>query len=132
MIDYAIHRMSFNEVANVYPDFKMDKALIPTYIYMAFWDELYAGYMAGSFVNMDTIEIQATQLVPERRGKQTARAVREMIKAVHKDFHNIFVDVINTNSDMLRILIGVGFRVIGSRFSDGDLFVKLEKQGEYI
>ena len=74
---------------------KIKKGVMPTYIYLGFIDELYAGYMAGTMLGVGSIDIQETKLVPEFQGVKIVRIMREMIKKVQMDFSSIFVHVNN-------------------------------------
>lgn len=115
MLNYAIHRLTYDELKDVYPDLDIGNTFIPTYTYLGFWDELYVGYMAGVIWNIDTIDIQLTTLVPEFRGPKAIRIIHEILKRIHKDFGCILTRINNDSNDMLKILLSAGFHVIGTR-----------------
>lgn len=127
MLDYAIYRFSYEDARYLYPRLELKEGYIPTYIYIGFWDEMYVGYMAGSFENIDTINIQYSQLVPEFRGAKTVRIIREILETIHRDFKHITMSVDNTRNDMIKILLSAGFHVNGT--SMGNL-VELLKTDE--
>lgn len=114
MLDYAIYRFSYEDAKYLYPRLELKEGYIPTYIYIGFWNELYVGYMAGSFENIDTINIQYSQLVPEFRGTKAVRIVGEMFKNIHLDFKHILMKVDNTRNDMIKILLSTGFHINGT------------------
>ncbi len=130
MLDYAIYRFSYEDARYLYPRLKLKEGYIPTYIYIGFWNELYVGYMAGSFENIDTINIQYSQLVPEFRGAKSVRIVREMFKNIHNDFKYITMSVDNTRNDMINILCHAGFCPIGRKKFNNIVFIELLKTDE--
>ncbi|KKM82049.1 hypothetical protein LCGC14_1323470 [marine sediment metagenome] len=111
MIDYAIYRFGYEDAKWLYPRLELKEGYMPTYIYIGFWDEMYVGYMAGMVENVDTINIQYTQLVPEFRGTKTVRIIKEIIKTIHEDFKNITTRVDFNNNDMIKILLNTGFHI---------------------
>ena len=130
MIDYAIYRFGYEDAKWLYPRLELKEGYIPTYIYIGFWNEMYVGYMSCSFENMDTINIQSTQLVPEFQGTKIVRIIREIIKTIHKDFHNITILVDNQNNDMIKILLSVGFHITGSVTEYDTVSVRLLRTDE--
>lgn len=127
MFDYAIYRFDYKNVREVYPRLELKAGYIPTYIYLGFWEGLYAGYMAGSFEDIDTIDIQFSQLVPEFRGVKTVRMIREMIKAIHRDFKNITTRADTKKNDMIKILLSAGFHIVGTKAYNETSVVELLK-----
>ncbi len=130
MLDYAIYRFGYGDIKWLYPRLEVRDGYIPTYIYIGFWNEMYVGYMAGLVENVDIINIQYTQLVPEFRGTKIVRIIREMIKTIHQDFKNITIRDDSKNNDMIRVLLGAGFHVIGTRTDNNTVFVELLKTDE--
>ena len=126
MIDYAIHRLGYPEIRDIYPSIEIGDRELPSYVYMGFIDGMYAGYMAGTIINKDCIDIQCTVLLPEFRGAKISRILREMITVIHGDFYSILTRTENKNNNMLRVLLGAGFHIIGMR---GDC-VELERINE--
>ena len=122
MLDYAIYRFGYSDAKWLYPKLILREGYIPTYVYIGFWNEMYVGYMACSFENIDTGNIQYSYLIPELRGVKTVRIVREILKTIHKDFKNIITRADTSKNDMIKLLLSAGFRIIGTK-AEGDLMV---------
>lgn len=122
MLDYVIHRLTYTEAKERYPDVEFKEGYMPTDVYLGFWEGAYVGYMAGSFENINTINIQYMQLMPEFLGKKVVRIIREIIKKIHKDFKYITMNADNTKNNMIRILLSAGFKIIGTK-ADEDITV---------
>ncbi len=132
MLDYAIYRFGYEDAKWLYPRLELKEGYIPTYIYIGFWNEMYVGYMSCSFENMDTINIQSTQLVPEFQGIKIVRIIREIIKTIHRDFYNITVMIDNQNNNMIKVFLNVGFFITGSVAEYDKIFIRLLKTDEKI
>ncbi len=130
MLDYAIYRFSYEDAKEIYPRLELREECIPTYIYIGFWNEMYVGYMAGSFENMDTVHVQYSYLVPEYRGKKVVRIINELVKTIHNDFKYITMSVDNTRNSMIKILLSAGFHVWGTKHNEGITYVELLKADE--
>ncbi len=130
MLDYAIYRFSYEDAKEIYPRLELKEGYIPTFVYIGFWDEMYVGYMAGSFENMNTVNIQYSYLVPEYRGKKVVRIINELVKTIHNDFKYITMSVDNTRNSMIKVLRGAGFYPIGRKKYNNTVFVELLRVDE--
>jgi hypothetical protein len=110
---------------------RVDDSYHKGYIYSGYDNnDTHAGFVSGYIRPDNTIELQYGVIEKEFQGKKVARCFREMIDSIQKDFKNIICCIDNKNNSAIRIVLGNGFHVIGTKAIKGDTIVELLKTKE--
>jgi hypothetical protein len=99
---------------------------------------IYSGYSVGELVGFvtgyirpdETIELQRGMIEKNFREKKVVRCFKEMIDVIQKDFKNIVCYIDNKNNSAIRIVLGNGFHIIGTKIVKGITSVELLKTKE--
>ena len=90
------------------------------------------GFYAGYALDMRTYYIQYAGVLDHNRTPRKARQcfARAVEHCAERGFANVMCLVESKNNAALRLILGIGFNVIGLRNGDGGLHVELGKRGD--
>ncbi len=98
------------------------------YKYTACVDDKCAGYIKGYAKTKDTIDMQDMMLLDEFKGNKAVRIMKETIKIIHKDFYRIVGRGRNDKNNGIRLMLGLGFNIIGTVLDGNNLYVELMRE----
>jgi hypothetical protein len=99
-------------------------------IYTGYIDEDEAGFVKGTERYDGVFYIDSSCLREQYRGTKAVRATSEILKGVLKDHDNVMTKVLNTKIDSIKILLSLGFLIIGTVTYSGYTMVELHKTKE--
>lgn len=92
----------------------------PMYVYLGKDDGTFCGFLSGYTHNQNTWYLQRAGFTTDKQGRtSTLRMTREVIAILHKDWKYIMSVVANTDFPALKMLLKVGFKIIGTRVDTG-------------
>jgi len=100
------------------------------YKYNGFIDGQVAGYVVGFERKLDIFDIQHSELEVPFRGTVAVRAFSEIIKAVEKDYKYIISRIDSEDNAEVKIVLGAGFRIIGTMAIGNKVSIELLKVRE--
>lgn len=95
--------------------------------YWGYIDNEYAGYVFGYWNANGTYNITHSKLAPKFQGTKAVRALSEIIKAVEKDYRIIRTRIDNKDNAEIKMILSVGFKIIGTVTHGSEIAVELLK-----
>lgn len=120
-----------SEISDLYPLlFKqifqtMDPAHVPGFVWLGYVDDEYVGFISAYRHKEGSVYIQYAGFLPEYHGLLTPGLFRQAVEIIHDEFQFIIAHVDRDNVKALKVLLGTGFRIIGTHVDDfGVVFVE--------
>jgi hypothetical protein len=129
-----LERHDIKEIWNDYPPifesvFKewTDDGNCPSVVYYGYEDGNFVGFVAGYPLSSACWYMQRTGYTVQEQNKLiNLRRTREVVSELHKDWRYIFTMVSNTDNTVLKMLLSVDFRIMGTRMdTERNLWVEL-------
>lgn len=137
----SLKHHSITEIFNKYPEiyksvFKewTTEGNLPADIYVGYDNDEYGGFLSGYSISRDTWYMQRAGFIVGEQGKRKnyARGMQAML-LLHEKWKHILTLVKNTDAHVLRMAIGIGFKIIGVRQdTTGILWVELIHSREVV
>ncbi len=114
-MDFRIHKLLYSEVKSVYPDLferifkERGNGHIPSYVYIAFLGEDFAGMVSAYLHNADSIYMSFGSFDDNIKKYNRPLLFGKVVEHIHKEFRNIAFKVENTNTPMIKIAMNCGF-----------------------